>query len=340
MKKQLLYLMFTMAIMCIACSDDNEIYQTETVENPVTGFSIENDLLTEEGVITLEGLGTTTTLHVSVIPDNAGDWEKYSFRFGSSDINIFTVDREGIITSVASGEAELTVTLVNNVNVVQFQSKYRVVVNHVVKVEEIIVAGGFERLSLKIGDIYDLNANLTVLPDNAADKSVSYTLKEGNGVVSLQDGIIEVTGVGVAVIEIMANDGSGISKELTVEANDASDIDVYFEFTTARALSMDGNLVLNFMDKAGNAAVVLIKQQTALLPGKYSKAQIDEISYADLRASDLGKNRNFDIDNPGSFTVQYDETTQIYTIKGVFNLSAIFPYPAISMGFEYTGHIQ
>ena len=62
MKKQLLYLMFTMAIMCIACSDDNEIYQTETVENPVTGFSIENDLLTEEGVITLEGLGTTTTL--------------------------------------------------------------------------------------------------------------------------------------------------------------------------------------------------------------------------------------------------------------------------------------
>ena len=150
MKKQLLYLMFTMAIMCIACSDDNEIYQTETVENPVTGFSIENDLLTEEGVITLEGLGTTTTLHVSVIPDNAGDWEKYSFRFGSSDINIFTVDREGIITSVASGEAELTVTLVNNVNVVQFQSKYRVVVNHVVKVEEIIVAGGFERLSLKI----------------------------------------------------------------------------------------------------------------------------------------------------------------------------------------------
>ena len=77
-----------------------------------------------------------------------------------------------------------------------------------------------------------------------------------------------------------------------------------------------------------------------MLPGKYSKAQIDEISYADLRASDLGKNRNFDIDNPGSFTVQYDETTQIYTIKGVFNLSAIFPYPAISMGFEYTGHIQ
>ena len=117
--------------------------------------------------------------------------------------------------------------MVNNVNVVQFQSKYRVVVNHVVKVEEIIVAGGFERLSLKIGDIYDLNANLTVLPDNAADKSVSYTLKEGNGVVSLQDGIIEVIGVGVAVIEIMANDGSGISKELTVEANDASDIDVY-----------------------------------------------------------------------------------------------------------------
>ena len=161
MKKQLLYLMFAMTAICAACSDDDEIYQAEAVKNPVTGVSVENELMTEEGVITLEGLGTTTTLHVSVIPDNAGNLEEYSFRFGSSNVEVFTVDREGVITSVASGEAELTVTLVDNANVVRFQSKYRVAVDYVVKVEEIIVAGGFESLSLKVGDTFDLNANLT-----------------------------------------------------------------------------------------------------------------------------------------------------------------------------------
>lgn len=339
MKKQLLYLMFAMTAICAACSDDDEIYQAEAVKNPVTGVSVENELMTEEGVITLEGLGTTTTLHVSVIPNNAGNLEEYSFRFGSSNVEVFTVDREGVITSVASGEAELTVTLVDNANVVRFQSKYRVAVDYVVKVEEIIVAGGFESLSLKVGDTFDLNANLTVLPDNAADKSVSYNLKEGNEVISLDNGIIEALGTGVAVIEIIANDDSGVSKELTIEVKDASDIDVHFKFTTAQCQSMEGNLVLILMDEPGNMAAILIKQ-SALLPGEYSKAQIDEISYVNLKASDLGNNRNFDTDNPGSFTIQYDETTRIYTIQGALNLPASLPHPAITMGFEYTGYIN
>ena len=158
-------------------------------------------------------------------------------------MGVFTVDREGVITSVASGEAELTVTLVDNANVVRFQSKYRVAVDYVVKVEEIIV---------------------------------SYNLKEGDEVISLDNGIIEALGTGVAVIEIIANDDSGVSKELTIEVKDASDIDVHFKFTTAQCQSMEGNLVLILMDDPGNMAAILIKQ-SALLPGEYSKAQIDEI---------------------------------------------------------------
>lgn len=77
MKKQLLYLMFAAAIVCSACSDDdNEINQIEVVENPVTGISVENEYITEEGDIVFDEVGITTTLHVSVIPDNAGNLEE------------------------------------------------------------------------------------------------------------------------------------------------------------------------------------------------------------------------------------------------------------------------
>lgn len=337
MKKQLLYLMFAMAAICAACSDDDETYQAEVVKNPVTGVSIENELMTEEGVIMLEGLGTTTTLHVSVIPDNAGDLEKFSFRFGSSNVGVFTVDREGVITSVATGEAELTVTLVDNANVVRFQSKYRVAVDYVVKVEEIIVAGGFESLSLKIGETFDLNANLIVLPDDAADKSVSYNLKEGNEAISLENGIITALKAGNAVVEIIANDGGGAYTELAIEVRDASDIDVKFEFTTVVAYSMGGNLLLNLRDAAGNVVGIQLNGQTTLLSGEYSKEQIGGLM-ADLRAEELGR-REPDANNPGSFTVRYDAATQNYTIEGVFNWLATPPYSAITMGFEYTGRI-
>lgn len=337
MKKQLLYLMFAMAAICVACSDDDENYQAEVVENPVTGISIENELMTEEGVITLEGLGTTTTLHVSVIPNNAGDWEKYSFRFGSSNIDVFTVDREGIITSVASGEAELTVTLVDNTNVVRFQSKYRVAVDYVVKVEEIIVAGGAGSMRLETGDTYDLNGNYIVLPDDAADKSVSYRLKGESEVISLENGVITALKAGNAVVEIIANDGGGASTELAIEVKDAFDIDVQFNFTTVVAYSMGGNLLLNLRDAAGNVVGIQLNGQTTLPSGEYSKDQIGALM-ADLRAADLGK-REPDVNNPGSFTVRYDAETQIYTIEGVFNWLETPPYSAITMGFEYTGRI-
>ncbi|WP_195654184.1 Ig-like domain-containing protein [Bacteroides sp. 1001136B_160425_E2] len=337
MKKQLLYLMFAMTAICAACSDDDEIYQAEAVKNPVTGVSVENELMTEEGVITLEGLGTTTTLHVSVIPDNAGNLEEYSFRFGSSNVEVFTVDREGVITSVASGEAELTVTLVDNANVVRFQSKYRVAVDYVVKVEEIIVAGGAGSLRLTTGSTYDLNNNHIVLPDDAADKSVSYRLKEESEAILLENGVITAIKAGNAVVEIIANDGGGASTELAIEVRDASDIDVQFKFTTVVAYSMGGNLLLNLRDATGNVVGVQLDGQTTLPSGEYSKDQIGALM-ADLGAAGLGK-REPDVNNPGSFTVQYDAETQNYTIEGVFNWLAAPPYSAITMGFEYTGRI-
>lgn len=75
MKKQLLYLMFAAAVICAACGDDDEIInQIEVVENPVTGISVENEYITEEGDIVFDEVGITTTLRVSVIPVMPAIW--------------------------------------------------------------------------------------------------------------------------------------------------------------------------------------------------------------------------------------------------------------------------
>lgn len=215
MKKQLLYFMFAAIALCASCGDDDENYQREVIENPVTGITIGNEFI-EDGIIIIEGLGITTALQINVIPESARDAEGYSFRFSTSDAGIFTVDREGVITSVAPGEAELTVTVVNNANIAQLEAKCKVIVVYVAKVEKIEIVGGSEK-NMEPGDIFDLNSNITVLPDDVIDKSVSYTLKEGEGVVSLENGVVKVLSHGKAVIEITANDKrSDVSTELTI----------------------------------------------------------------------------------------------------------------------------
>lgn len=215
MKKQLLYFMFAAVALCAACGDDDENYQQEVLKNPVTGITIENEFI-KDGVMTIEGLGTTTTLQINVIPESATDAQGYSFRFSTSDKEIFTVDQDGIITGVAPGEAELTVTVVNDANIAQLGAKCKVVVVYVAKVEKIEITGGSEK-EMKIGDTFDLNANITVLPDDVVDKSVSYTLKEGEGVVSLENGMVKALTHGKAVIVITANDmKSDVSTELTI----------------------------------------------------------------------------------------------------------------------------
>lgn len=325
--------MFAAVTLCAACGDDDEIYQKEGVENPVTGISIDNELL-EDGIITIEGVGTSTTLKINVLPESAVDAEGYSFRFSTSDAKIVTVDREGIVTGVAPGEAELTVTVVNDANVAQLEAKCRVKVIYVAKVEKIEVAGGKENINLRLGAIYNLNDDLVILPDDAVNKSVSYTLKEGNNVVSLETGVIKALNYGKAVIEVTANDGSGVSTVLTVTVKDIPDSDVYLEFGAIEMLTMGQNLILSFSN-GNNKMTIALNQMAKLLPGEYSKAQMNLV----LSSVTLdGSKRNLDTNDPGSFTVKYSEETNIYSITGVLNLKSNGT-SVDTVGFDYTGSI-
>ena len=164
-----------------------------------------------------------------------------------------------------------------------------------------------------------------------------YNLKEGDEVISLENGIIEVLASGTAVIEIIANDGSGVSTELRIEVKDESDTDLFFESIMAGYKVQGNNLVLAFAG-SNNALINILVNRTALLPGDYTKADIVTVVLQGVDGID--KNRQVDPSNPGIFTIQYDEATQKYTIKGVLNIAASDSSPALTLGFEYVGEMM
>jgi hypothetical protein len=214
MKKLLLYFMFATVTLCVACGDDEETVYTDITENPFTDITVNCELMNEEGVIVFDEIGASTTLQFNGVPENAGDIEEFSFRFRSGDERIFTVDMDGVITSVASGEAELGIWMVDKYNVIQLQKTCNIFVT--AKVTDIVIPGGADGLTLELGTVYDLNANVSVFPEGATDKTLSYSIKDGEDVVSLEDGILKVLAQGTAVIEIAANDNSGVKAELNI----------------------------------------------------------------------------------------------------------------------------
>lgn len=214
MKKLLLYFMFATVALCVACGDDEETVYTDITENPFTDITVNCELMNEEGVIVFDEIGASTTLQFNGVPENAGDIEEFSFRFRSGNERIFTVDMDGVITSVASGEAELSIWMVDKYNVIQLHKTCNIFVT--AKVTDIVIPGGADGLTLELGAVYDLNANVSVLPEGATDKTLSYSIKDGEDVISLEDGILKVLAQGTAVIEIAANDNSGVKTELNI----------------------------------------------------------------------------------------------------------------------------
>ncbi|MDE6822187.1 MAG: hypothetical protein K2P55_14490 [Bacteroides acidifaciens] len=214
MKKLLLYFMFATVALCVACGDDEETVYTDITENPFTDITVNCELMNEEGVIVFDEIGASTTLQFNGVPENAGDIEEFSFRFRSGNERIFTVDMDGVITSVASGEAELSIWMVDKYNVIQLQKTCNIFVT--AKVTDIVIPGDTDGLTLELGAVYDLNANVSVLPEGATDKTLSYSIKDGEDVVSLEEGILKVLAQGTAVIEIAANDNSGVKAELNI----------------------------------------------------------------------------------------------------------------------------
>ena len=223
---------------------------TVTVNAPVTGVSLDNTTATMI-------VGDTKQLTATVQPTNANDQD---VTWSSSNESVATVSSDGLITAVGKGTAKITVTTEDG----SFTATCTVTVNIAVT-----------SVSLDNTDIYIIVGNTeqltaTVLPDNASDKSVTWSSSDETVATVSSAGLVTAVAEGIATITVTTKDGSftatctivvipsstGIQTLSGDTSAYMSDGQLYVQspvLETIRIYSMNGVLLYDFQKPAGSA---------------------------------------------------------------------------------------
>ena len=184
---------------------DNDIEGSCTVTVIKKIIAVASVSLDKETLELTEGGSYSFT--ATVLPEDADD---KSLTWDSSDKEVATVDKNGVVTAVKPGKSTITATSV-------FDSKKKAsceltVVEKLIPVESITLDK--ESFSLTVGQNYTLSA--TVLPDNASDKSLTWESSDTD-VAVVTAGKVVGAGVGTAVITAKSVSDPDITASCTVK---------------------------------------------------------------------------------------------------------------------------
>lgn len=171
-------------------------------------------------------IGETLTLTANVKPDNATD---KTLTWISSNNVIATVDAIGNVTAKSLGEATITTTCG------EISASCAITVIPV-PVESITLH--LQNTRLIIGQSIMLTT--TVLPENATNKTVSWSTSDETVATVEQSGMVTAIKPGTVTITATADDDSGIKAEATVEVieeNTPIIIEATYNFTTPGKLT-------------------------------------------------------------------------------------------------------
>ena len=179
----------------------------------VTGVSIDKTTLTLE-------VGATANLTAKVAPDNATD---KTVTWSSDKTSVATVDDNGKVTAVAAGTASITVKTKDG----EKTATCTVTVTEPAPDPEptptpdpeptptpapstavTSVALTTASMTIEVNDVVQLTA--TVKPDDATDKTVTWTSDHANIASVDATGKVTAKAAGTATITVTANDGNGV----------------------------------------------------------------------------------------------------------------------------------
>ena len=197
--KFFIFAMFA-AIFLASCS-----IGPETPSVPVQDISI-----TKPGTSLSLVNGAEYQIEAAVLPENATD-KKISY--SSSDKNIAAVNEKGLIFANSVGTASIMLKAADGVS----KTISVTVTAARINVTEISVPSTDENISIVKGRTHRLNA--TVKPDNATDKTLTYS-SDHEDIASVDtNGLITAKKVGAAALTITAADG--ITKTVSVTVTEA-----------------------------------------------------------------------------------------------------------------------
>ena len=149
-------------------------------------------------------VGETVVLTATVSPENASD---KSVTWTSSDPNVATV-ADGKVSAIATGSATITARCGN------VEAKCAVTVS---PIEITAIQISKTAVSLSVGETVVLTA--TVSPENASDKSVTWTSSNPN-VATVADGKVTAIATGSATITAKSNNGLHATCRIAVVSRD------------------------------------------------------------------------------------------------------------------------
>ena len=191
------------AIITVTTNDGGYTAQcTTTVENPVTGVTLNSN-------VTYILTGETYQLVATVAPSDAcGD---KSVSWSTSDSSIASVSNDGLVTAVATGRATVTVTT----TVGSYTASCAVEVSEPVAVTSVTLDES--ALDITVGQTSQLT--VTVLPNNATDKSVTWSSSNNNIATVTSNGLVTAVSAGTADITVTTVDG-GYTAQCAVTITD------------------------------------------------------------------------------------------------------------------------
>lgn len=152
-------------------------------------------------------VGQSEKLTATITPDNAAD---KSVTWTSSSENVATVDANGNVTGIASGTATITATTSNGLKATCAVT---------VKAKVIDVASitlNMDKAELVEGSTTQLTATIT--PDNATDKSVTWSSSDEAVATVNADGLVTAVAPGTATITATTSNGLKATCAVTVKA--------------------------------------------------------------------------------------------------------------------------
>ncbi len=190
------------AIITVTSRDNPSKTETVkvTVEIPV------EDIITDRNEINLE-VGQTDKVTVTVTPDDATD---KSVTYESNDESVVKVDENGNIEAVGEGEAIITITSKDDHT--KTETVKVTVKNPVVPVDGIKV----NKTEIELEEGKTDKITVTVTPDNATDKGVTFESSDETVVKVDENGNVIAVGEGEATVTVTSDDNPDLFIKIPV----------------------------------------------------------------------------------------------------------------------------
>ncbi len=184
----------------------------ETEDQTVAVESVSLDKTISEGYELTEGATLDISDYVTVLPENATD---KTVTYSSSRTDIATVSEEGVITAVAEGETAITVKAGDKTATFTLTVKAKPA--ETVAVESITLDDSIkDGATLEAGEPLSIAELVTVLPDNATDKTVTYGSSDEKVATISEAGVITAVAAGESTISITSNSDANVKEEFTL----------------------------------------------------------------------------------------------------------------------------